>query len=42
MADHLLVMNQGKIEEFGEADAIYKAPQNAYTKALIEAIPKGL
>jgi len=42
MSDQLLVMNQGEIEEFGDADAIYNAPKKAYTKALIDAIPKGL
>ena len=42
MSDQLMVMNQGKIEEIGEADAIYEAPQKAYTKALIDAIPKGI
>jgi len=42
MSDQLMVMNRGKIEELGEADAIYEAPQKAYTKALIDAIPKGI
>ena len=42
MADQLAVMNQGKIEEMGEADAIYNDPKNEYTKKLIDAIPKGL
>ena len=42
MSDQLLVMNQGKIEELGEADSIYESPQKEYTKTLIEAIPKGL
>ena len=42
MADQLLIMNQGKIVERGEADDIYSAPKNAYTKRLINAIPKGL
>jgi len=42
MSDQLMVMNNGKIEELGEADAIYKSPQKAYTKALIAAIPKGM
>jgi peptide/nickel transport system ATP-binding protein len=41
MADQLLVMNQGKIEEIGDADTIYASPQKAYTKKLISAIPKG-
>ncbi|MDT0555517.1 ABC transporter ATP-binding protein [Patiriisocius hiemis] len=42
MSDQLLVMNQGKIEELGDADEIYANPQTAYTKKLIDAIPKGL
>ncbi|NEV94447.1 ABC transporter ATP-binding protein [Psychroflexus sp. YR1-1] len=42
MADQLLVMHQGKIVERGEADAVYAHPEKAYTKQLIEAIPKGL
>jgi peptide/nickel transport system ATP-binding protein len=42
MADKLLVMNNGQIEECGEADAIYKQPNKDYTKKLIDAIPKGL
>ena len=41
IADQLVVMNNGKIEEMGEADSIYKNPQKIYTKNLIEAIPKG-
>ncbi len=42
MADQLVVMHKGKIEEIGEADTVYKQPQSAYTKALIDAIPKGI
>ena len=42
MADQLLVMNKGKIEEFGEADMVYNNPKKEYTKKLIDAIPKGL
>ncbi len=42
MSDQLLVMNQGKIEELGDADTIYSTPNSAYTKKLIKAIPKGL
>ncbi|NRD22096.1 ABC transporter ATP-binding protein [Winogradskyella litoriviva] len=42
MADQLLVMNEGKIEEIGDADHIYASPKEAYTKKLIHAIPKGL
>lgn len=42
MADQLLVMNKGKIEESGDADDIYTSPKKEYTKKLIHAIPKGL
>ena len=41
MADRMIVMNQGKIEEIGDADEIYNNPQSEYTKGLISAIPKG-
>lgn len=42
MADQLLVMNKGKIEELGDADTIYANPEKTYTQKLIDAIPKGL
>jgi peptide/nickel transport system ATP-binding protein len=42
MADQLVVMNKGKIEEIGDADAIYNAPKTSYTQKLIDAIPKGI
>ncbi|SFS41591.1 ABC transporter ATP-binding protein [Lutibacter maritimus] len=42
MSDQLVVMNKGKIEEIGDADAIYKAPKTAYAQKLIDAIPKGI
>lgn len=42
MADQLLVMNNGKIEEVGDADKIYGSPEKDYTRKLIHAIPKGL
>jgi peptide/nickel transport system ATP-binding protein len=42
MSDQLLVMNQGKIEELDDADAIYNNPKKDYTKKLIDAIPKGI
>lgn len=40
MSDRMIVMNKGKIEEMGAAEAIYAQPQKAYTKELIRAIPK--
>ncbi|MAN28643.1 MULTISPECIES: ABC transporter ATP-binding protein [Mesonia] len=42
MADQLLVMNQGKIVEQGDADEIYAHPEKEYTQKLIDAIPKGI
>ena len=42
MSDQLVVMNQGKIEEIGDADDIYKTPETNYTQKLIDAIPKGI
>ena len=42
MADQLVVMNKGKIEEFGDADVIYSNPKTTYTQKLIDAIPKGI
>jgi len=41
MSDRMIVMNQGKIEEMGDADEIYSNPQKEYTQKLIDAIPKG-
>jgi peptide/nickel transport system ATP-binding protein len=41
MADRLIVMNKGMIEEIGFAEEIYRNPQSEYTRKLISAIPKG-
>ncbi len=42
MADQLVVMNQGRIEESGDADIIYETPKSAYTRQLMNAVPKGI
>ena len=42
ISDRILVMYKGKIEEAGTAEDVYNAPQSAYTKQLISAIPKGI
>ena len=42
MADQLVVMNNGRIEEIGDADAIYESPKTSYAIKLIDAIPKGI
>ncbi|MCF8257661.1 MAG: ABC transporter ATP-binding protein, partial [Flavobacteriales bacterium] len=41
MSDRMVVMNQGKVEEMGDADQIYSFPRTDYTRRLIDAIPKG-
>ena len=40
MSDRLMVMQNGKIVEFGDSDSIYANPQFEYTKTLINSIPK--
>ena len=42
MADQLVVMNNGRVEEVADADEIYNNPKTDYTKTLIAAVPKGL
>ncbi len=39
ISDRIMVMNQGKIVESGNADEIYYQPKNEYTKKLIASIP---
>jgi peptide/nickel transport system ATP-binding protein len=34
-------MQEGEIEEMGDADQIYNSPKTEYTKRLIDAIPEG-
>jgi microcin C transport system ATP-binding protein len=41
MADRVYVMRYGEIVEDGDTEAIFAAPQNSYTKHLIESEPKG-
>jgi peptide/nickel transport system ATP-binding protein len=41
MSDRLIVMNQGKIEEMGSAEQIYREPTSGYTRKLIASIPTG-
>ena len=39
ISDRILVMNQGKIVESGEADDVFFRPQNPYAQELLAAIP---
>ncbi len=41
MSDRMIVMQEGKIEEMGDADQIYNNPKTDYTKKLIDAVPEG-
>ncbi len=41
MADRIFVMNNGKLVEMGYPDALFDRPKEAYTRNLIDAIPKG-
>jgi ABC-type dipeptide/oligopeptide/nickel transport system ATPase component len=40
MADTMLVLQQGKMQEYGPAKDILANPQSAYTQKLLAAVPK--
>ena len=40
IADHVLVMQEGRVVESGSRDALFADPQHPYTRRLIEALPK--
>lgn len=42
VSDRMMVMNKGRIEEAGQAVVVYENPQSAYTKQLINSIPKNI
>lgn len=42
ISDEVAVMHNGKIVEMADAVSIYKDPQDAYTRKLLSAIPKGM
>ncbi|MDP6653857.1 MAG: dipeptide ABC transporter ATP-binding protein [Gammaproteobacteria bacterium] len=39
LADRILVMNEGKLVESGSTHQVFNSPQQAYTQALLNAIP---
>ena len=40
IADHVAVMNHGRIEEIGAADVVLNEPTSPYTRALLAAVPR--
>jgi peptide/nickel transport system ATP-binding protein len=40
IADEIAVMNRGRIEEAGRVEAVLGAPRSAYTRTLLEAVPR--
>ena len=40
MADKILIMNHGRMVEFGTREQIFNSPQENYTKELIRAVPR--
>ena len=40
IADHVAVMNRGRIEEAGAASAVLDRPQSDYTQVLLRAVPR--
>ncbi|HRZ77309.1 MAG TPA: ABC transporter ATP-binding protein, partial [Bacteroidales bacterium] len=40
MSDRILVLQEGRVVEYGEADDLIRHPKEDYTRALIEAIPR--
>lgn len=39
IADRVAVMRQGRIVESGTADQVFTAPEDAYTRRLLDAVP---
>ncbi|WP_085066578.1 ABC transporter ATP-binding protein [Catenuloplanes japonicus] len=40
VADHLLVMRRGEVVESGTAAQVFSDPRHAYTRALLDAVPR--
>ena len=41
MSDEVAVMQAGKIVETGGAEELYQNPKQAYTRELLETVPRG-
>ena len=40
LADQVAVLQRGRIQEWGPADQVLRAPQSAYTRTLLAAVPR--
>ena len=40
MADNVLVLKDGEAVEYGKTQQVLQAPENAYTKKLMSAVPR--
>ena len=40
ISDRIIVMNHGRIEEEGTCEQVLKSPKAAYTKYLMDAVPR--
>ena len=40
LCDRLIVLEQGRVVEWGDAETVCSTPQNPYTKRLLDSIPK--
>jgi ABC-type dipeptide/oligopeptide/nickel transport system ATPase component len=40
LADNVAVMFRGRLVEFGQTDALLRAPKHPYTRALIDCVPR--
>ena len=40
LADHVLVLKEGRMMEFGRADDVLDNPQSSYTRELLDAAPR--
>ena len=41
ISDEIMVMNEGRIVEIANSDEIYRDPREAYTRRLLDSIPRG-
>ena len=39
MADRIAVMRKGEIVEYGDGERVFTAPEHAYTRQLLAAVP---